>query len=172
MGRLRIYYASSMTGRSGKELVEQSKEVDFLSWCYEVEALDPIKAEHVKPTNEPLNNGGDLLRDYWKRDKEMIRHAHVVIDVTGQAKSEGVSHEIGYARYHLHRPVIRVWPNLGSSVARLEDDLIAESLADAIKLAVAGWGTPVKRLKWKWYIFKKSYLNLLKTRLVWFVDWI
>ena len=172
MSKLKVYFASSMTGRSGKELVEQSKEVAFYSWCYDVEALDPIMSENVKATNEPLHNGGDLLRQYWARDKEMIREAHVLIDVTGPAKSEGVSHEIALARYHLHKPVIRVWPNLGSSIARLEDDLIVETLEDAVKLAVERWGTPKKRLKWKWYIFKKSYLNLLKTRFIWFVDWV
>lgn len=168
---MRIYAASSMTGRTGEELVAQSKEVAFLAWCYDVEVLDPITNEGVKADKHRLDGGGDKLREFWKRDKEMIRKAHVIIDVTGERKSAGVEHEIGYARYHLHKPVVRVWPNLGVSIARLEDDLIVEDLNQAFRLAVERWGTWQKRLKWKWHIFKKSYWNLLKARLNWFIDW-
>ena len=58
----------------------------------------------------------------------MIRDAHVVFDLSGGAKSEGCAHEVGYARYFLYKPVVRLYPFLGSSVARLEDDYIVASL--------------------------------------------
>jgi hypothetical protein len=168
---MRVYCASSMTGRTGAELIEQSKHTAFLAWCYEIEILDPIVSENVEPNDKPLSNGGELLVEYWKRDKEMIRKAHVLIDLTGPAKSEGVAHEIAYARFHLHKPVVRVWPGLKASVARLEDDLIVDTLEEAFRVSKLLWGTPLKRLQWKWMIFKKSYLGLLKVRLNWFLDW-
>lgn len=152
-----------MTGRSGKELVEQSKKVAFLSYYYKVEALDPIAAEEVHGDNKPLNNGGDLLKEYWRRDKDMIKRAHVIIDVTGPAKSEGVAHEIGLARYGYYKPVIRVWPNLDSSIARLEDDVIADTIEAAIKLAVYRWGTPWKRLKWRIKLYARCLPGMIAT---------
>lgn len=168
---MRAYCATSMTGRTGAELVEQAERTAWLAWCYDVEVFDPIVNEGVKADKNVLDGGGDKLREFWKRDKEAIRRCHVVIDVTGNRKSAGVECEVGYARYHLHKPVIRVWPNLGCSVARLEDDLVVDDLNQAFKLAVQMWGTPWKRLRWKWRIFKKSYWNLLKVRLIWFIDW-
>lgn len=168
---MRIYFIAAMTGRTGQELVEQARNTAFLCWCFNVEALDPIMAEEVEAIDKPLSNGGELLKQYWARDKAMIREAHVVIDRTAWMKSEGSAHEGGYTKYHLHKPILRVFPGLKESVARLEDDLIVETEEEAIQLAVKIWGTSTKRLKWKWMIFKKSYWNLLRTRLNWFIDW-
>lgn len=163
MSKLRIYTASAMTGRTGEELVKQAEMTTYLGTFYGVTVLDPIKAEKVEPTKTPLNNGGDKLKDYWKRDKEMIRAAHVLIDLTGSAKSEGVSHEIGYARFFLFKPIIRVYPGLGASIARLEDDLIASSVNEAFQLAVENWGTPFKRLNWRVKLYNRCLVGMVKT---------
>ena len=150
-----------MTGRPGNELVAQSTEVERLCKLYGVIALDPIKSEGVKAEKKPLNNGGDLLVEYWKRDKAMIKSAHVIIDVTGPAKSEGVAHEIGYGRYFLYKPIIRVYPGLKTSIARLEDDYIAGSLDDAIFTAVKEFGTLWKRLLWRLKLYNRCLPGMI-----------
>lgn len=146
---MKAYIAHSMTGRPGNQLWAESCEAVYYATLYGVQALDPVVTEEVKLDATPLNNSQKALSSYWRRDKEMIREAHVLIDLTGPAKSEGVQHEIGYARYCLWKPVVRVWPKLGPSVAHLEDDVIVEDVNEAMFIAKAYWGTRWKRFKWR-----------------------
>ena len=170
---VRIYLASKMTGRTGEELVNQSRLVASLAETLGgITIFDPIAEEGVKDGQTPLQNTEEDLWKFWKRDKFLIREAHVVIDLTASMKSEGSAHEIGYARYALWTPVIRVWPNLPPNVAWFEDDYIAPHIWDALKLAKGRWGNPWKRLKWKAAIFNRCFLKFLWTRFVWFFNWI
>lgn len=146
-----VYTASSMTGRTGEELIAQSKHVHRILGNWGITVLDPIAAENVKDSDKPLHNTGTQLAEYWQRDKRMIREAHVLLDITGPAKSEGVAHEIGYARYNLWKPVVRIYAENKSkiSVARFEDDIIVESLPQAAEAIVKHWGTRNKRIVWR-----------------------
>ena len=162
---LKIYYAKAMTGRTGQDLLSEAREIQWLSWLFEVEALDPVIAEGVKEGAHPLANDLDHLNMYWQRDKEMVRDAHVLIDTTGPAKSEGVAHEVGYARYCLWKPVVRVYEGLGPSIARIEDDYIANSLPEAIKFAKANWGTKSQRIFWRVKMLAKSLPKFIKYQL-------
>ena len=162
MSKLRCYCASQMTGRTGIDLVNQSAEVARLAEKYNIEALDPIQKENVKAVDKPLHNHGKTLREYWKKDKEMIQNAHVLIDLTGPRKSEGTAHEIGLARYFLYKPVVRVYENLGPSIARFEDDIIVGSMDEAFNIAVYHWGTPKKRLQWRWLLYKRCLPGMIK----------
>lgn len=148
---LKVYLAGAMTGLSGHNLLLRSGLACYFRNKYfpEMALLDPVTAEGVRPTDEPLANTDDRLAVFWKRDKEMIRSAHVVIDLTGPAKSEGVAHEVAYARFNLWKPVVRVWPNLGPSVARYEDDVIVETMFEAFYEADKRWGTWTKRFVWR-----------------------
>lgn len=146
---LKVYVAHAMTGRSGAELLAESAVVADLAFRMGVVVFDPVVSEGVTASDERLLNPDNKLKLYWKRDKELIRAAHVLIDLTGPAKSEGVAHEIGYARFFLYKPIIRVWPGLGPSVAWLEDDIIAPTAAHALVEANRLWGTPWKRLAWR-----------------------
>lgn len=170
---MRIYCASSMTGHTGDELVARSKMIKKLARQYGVDALDPITKEHVRRSRHPLlpTKPASLAR-VWKIDKGMIRRAHAVIDFTGPDKSEGVSAELGYARYFLYKPVVRVWPGLGLSIARIEHDVIAGSAAEAFSAAVTYWGTPWKRLKWRLALIRRCLLKAVFHKAqVWWNDW-
>lgn len=156
---VKVYCATAMTGRTGKELVAQSAYVKKVLNFYGLEILDPISVEGVKKDDKPLMNAPGVLKKYWKRDKEMIRQAHVVLDVTGPAKSEGVAHEIGYARFFLWKPVVRVYPNLGPSIARFEDDLIVSNLHEAGWMINDLWGTRKKRLTWRLKMLNRCLLR-------------
>lgn len=169
---LKIYFASAITNRTGKALIEQSNKVAEVCKRLDIIPLDPIVEEQIKDSRKKVFNSIEDLGKYWKRDKELIRAAHVLIDLTGEKKSEGVSHELGFVRYFLFKPCIRVWPDLGPSVARLEDDVITSCLESACTRAVYHWGTPWKRLKWKISLVNRCFLGYVYTRLSWFVDWI
>ncbi len=153
---VRVYLAHAMTGRKGDELIKESQEAALVAGSYGVELLDPVLVENVKKGKKPLHNKQAALEEYWRRDKEMIRKAHVLLDYTGPAKSEGVAHEIGYARFALWKPVVRLWPDLGPSVAWIEDDLIVFSPDDAFSLIEENWGTWQKRAKWRLKMLMRS----------------
>lgn len=152
---LKVYCATSMTGRTGEELVEQSERVKYvLSHCG-IKPLDPISAEGVSANTKIVGASMKELKKHWKRDKAMIREAHVVFDLTASRKSAGTEKELGYARYCLWKPVVRLWPNLGASVAWLEDDIVItepdfiQALVNASLLATELWGTRRKRVVWR-----------------------
>lgn len=172
MSRLRIYLAKPMTGRTGHDLLTEAFNAQNLAREWDVQVFDPVMYEDVPNTTEPVKASPKDLGAYWQRDKELIRASHVLIDQWGEAKSEGTAHEIGYARYHLWKPVIRVYPGLNVSVARLEDDVIASNLAFAFFEAVNRFGTPWKRLKWRAQLLNRCLLNYLKIRLLFLFDWV
>jgi hypothetical protein len=103
----------------------------------------------------------DILLAMWTRDKQMIQEAHVVLDLSGPFKSEGVTHEIGYARYALWKPIIRIWCGLGASIARFEDDVVADNVDQAAEIIRARWGTPWKRLKWRMRMYGRCRLRAI-----------
>lgn len=165
-----------MTGRVKEELVTEAiNQKLFIESCGLI-VLCPVIAEGVQPTKQVLLSSKKAMDTFWKRDKEMIREAHLVFDLTPNKNSEGVKHEIGYARYSLWKPVVRIFPKnelpVKSSVAFYEDDFICDSLTEAIDYAKAVHGTRMKRLKWKMQLLNRCLLKAIKIRLLWLVDWI
>jgi hypothetical protein len=155
---LKVYTARAMTGRTGLELVQGS--ADILNAAPSgVEILDPVTIEGVQPTSEPLRGDPVTLPEHWRRDKQCIRDAHVIFDITGPAKSEGVAHEIGYARFCLWKPVVRLYPGLGASIARLEDDVIVGSLEEGFRVIDEKWGTRAKRVAWRLAMLNRCLLR-------------
>lgn len=149
----KIYTAQKMTGRDQKEMVDMAKKAKKVFEGAGIKVLDPVLEEHVKPTNEVLvDKPLSMLKDYWKRDKQMIREAHVIVDLTPESKSEGVAHEIGYARYALWKPIVRVYQadsKPASLIAVFEDDLIVHSLEEAAVQIQKYWGSWLKRALWR-----------------------
>lgn len=150
---IRIYVARAMTNRIKEDVVNDAvNDKNFLEKAG-FKVLCPVTAENVKPTKEVLRSSKKAMDVYWFRDKQMIRDAHVVFDMSPHMNSEGVKHELGYARYNLWKPIVRVFPHgelpLQSSVARFEDDYICDSLLEAIEYTLRVHGTFYKRLKWR-----------------------
>lgn len=157
---VKIYAAHAMTGRTGEEIVEESAWILNIFKSYGIEVLDPVTAEDVKPTRKKINSPYKVLDEYWKRDKEMIREANVLVDFSPDRKSEGVSHEIGYARYCWWKPVVRVYPKgkipSNLSVAYFEDDVITDSGEEAALIIKQKFGTKIKRAIWRYNMLKRS----------------
>ena len=159
----RIYTAAKMTGRDKKEMVETSLKNKKIFEAYGIKVLDPILEEHIKPVKGALaDTPVSLLKDYWKRDKEMIRSAHVLVDTTPGEKSEGSSHEIGYARYGLWKPVVRMYIGENkplSMIVYFEDDLIVHSVEEAAVQIQKYWGTWLKRALWRVGLLNRCLLK-------------
>lgn len=166
---LKIYVARSMTGRVKEEVVWEAKRDKASMEAAGLTVLCPVIAEEVKPTKEVLLSSKKAMDLYWPRDKQMIRESNILFDMTPERKSEGVAHEIGYARYHLWKPVFRVYTDgklpTASSVAYFEDDFICASLDEAIAEAIKVHGTRWKRFQWRVSIYRKSWLKAMKHRL-------
>lgn len=160
---LRVYAARGMSHRVKEEVVNEAAADRAVFAGYGIVVLDPVAAENVEPTKEILRSSKKAMDTYWARDKQMIREANVVFDLTPHLNSEGVKHEIGYARYGLWKPVIRVFPKgqlpFQSSVARYEDDAIFDDLHDAIKYALENYGTWKKRIVWRFKLMNRCLLK-------------
>lgn len=161
VNKVTVYCAHSMTGRTGEDLIKESSHAATLLSFYGIRTLDPVIAEKIMASKDKIKSSEARLQHFWKRDKELIRASDVVLDLTGSHKSAGVEHEVGYARYFLWIPVVRVWPKLGVSVAKLEDDLIVDNLETAAVEIRERWGTYSKRLMWRLRMLNKSLLRHL-----------
>lgn len=150
---IRIYNARGMTGRIKEEVVAEAKRDKGFLEKAGFKVLCPVIEEGVKPTNQVLMSSKKAMDVFWPRDKQMIREAHVIFDNSPHLNSEGVKHEIGYARYTLWKPIVRIFPEgklpVKSSVAFFEDDYICDSLLEATEYVYRVHGTFLKRLKWR-----------------------
>lgn len=169
---VKLYLARAMTGRVKQDVVvEAANDKLFLESCG-FEVLCPVTEEKLPSTKDVICASKAQMDHYWKRDKQMIREANVVVDMTPHMKSEGVAHELAYARYFLYRPVVRLYPfdkmPGEASVARFEDDALFDSILPMIDYIKENHGTRWKRLKWR----AKLYVRCLpKMVLYWFGSW-
>lgn len=161
--RVSAYIAHAMTGRPGADLIEESAWAKKILESKGVLCLDPVTVEEVADSRKKINTPYPVLDGYWKRDKEMIREANVVVDLTPDRKSEGVSHELGYARYGLWKPIIRVYPTgktpSNLSAAYFEDDFITDSLESAAEYIIRDHGTLFKRITWRLKLYQRCILK-------------
>jgi hypothetical protein len=155
----RVYCAVAMTGRDAADVCrDQFVASAALRNCGLV-PVSPVKEEGVRPTDGTITAHHKMLGRMWKRDKKLIQESHVVLDLSGPFKSEGCAHEIGYARYALWKPTVRIWCGLGPSIARLEGDEIVDNVNQAAELIRARWGTPWKRFKWRARMYLRCRLR-------------
>ena len=150
---LRVYLAKAMSGKSRDYLIAQGRQQRMTLLAWSIQPLDPVQEEGIKPGRGKLKATKEQMDEFWPRDKAMIRNAHVVFDTTPLEYSEGRNHEIGYARYCLWKPIVRMFPRglipWDGSVAHYEDDVIVDDLEEACRIAQDRWGTKEKRSKWR-----------------------
>lgn len=150
---IKLYACRGMTGRVKEDVVkEATADREWLTKAG-FTVLCPVEKENVPATQQVLMASKKALEKYWPEDKRMIREANIIFDLTPHLNSEGSKHEIGYGRYCLWKPVVRVFPNgklpPPSSVARFEDDFICDSLEEAIEYSLRVHGTWFKRFNWR-----------------------
>lgn len=167
-----VYNARSMTGRVKKDVVAEAKADKLFLEQAGFTVLCPVEKEEVPATDQVLISSRKAMEDYWPKDKRMIEECDVLFDLTPERKSEGVAHELGYARYFLYRPVIRVYREgklpVASSVAYFEDDYVTDSLVDAVEYTLRMHGTRWKRIKWRFNLYARCLPKMVK---IWFSSW-
>ena len=163
---VKVYLARSMSFRVKEEVVAEAKrDKEFLEKAGLVVNC-PVEKEEVPSTKQVLLSSKKAMLEYWPQDKKMIEDSHVLFDMSPHMKSEGVAHEVGYARYFLYRPIVRVYPHgklpITSSVAWFEDDLIVDSLEEAVEYVYRVHGTLAKRLKWRFQLYMRCLPKMIR----------
>jgi len=160
---IRVYAARGMTGRVKEDVVTEANADRLLLESAGITVLCPVHEEGVRATKKQLFSTKKHMDKYWPRDKEMIRDAHLLLNMSPHLPSMGVIREFGYARYSLWKKVITVFPEGQlpdeSSICYYEDDYVTDSLIDAVMEIYRTHGTIWKRLKWKLGIINKSALK-------------
>ena len=158
MELVKAYTCQRMTGRFCDEMTMEAQMLVRVLGNHGIRALNPvleerIPNEHILLPNVPLAT----LEHYWRRDKEMIREADITIDYLTQNLSDGSNNEVGYSRWCLWKPTIRVWTGKGALISRIEDDIVVPTLMDAMKVIKEKWGTYEKLGKWRTEMLQRSY---------------
>lgn len=161
---MKIYLATAMSGRDKRELVDEAKQDVKIFLKYGIKAFSPVLEEKVPYKKGKLNSRKKSLIPKWSDDKKAMRNSFALVDRTADMKSEGVQHEVGFMRYCLWRPVIRVSPKHDNgyfSIASLEDDLIVGNVEEAAELLRHKWGTWYKRAYWQWKVINRCIFRFM-----------
>ncbi len=166
--RIRIYVARGMTGRPAAEVVAEAKRDKTFLEAAGLEVLDPVSEEGVKPSKKPILSSPAAMNKYWKRDKQMIREADVLLDMSPHLPSMGVIREHGYARYHLWKKTVSVFPfgmlPPAGAVCYHEDDYVTDNILDAVVEIYRTHGSLFKRLKWRLAMYNRCWVKSLLHR--------
>ena len=148
---LRIYTACKMTGRDKKEQVEHAIYVRDTLKKYDIEVVSPVLEEKVLALPGPLLNTDEAkLKNFWKRDKEIIRReVHAVLLDGADQKSFGMEREYMLSRGVLWKPTVLYMPKTFLNVSQFEDDFVSSDLDEIGKYLQDNFGTRKKRITWR-----------------------
>lgn len=146
-----VYVACRMSGRDKVEMVDRALYVVSVLKAKGINAISPVVEEQVEAVHGPLLNVSVKLKQYWKRDKDIIRYlSHAVILDQAEDTSFGMTREYSLNRGTLWRPtVIVLTKNVPVSVAIFEDDFIATSVHSAAAYMAKTWGSRYQRVIWR-----------------------
>lgn len=158
MQKIKLYCCHRMAGRDMSDLVKEAARTTRVIENYGFEVCDPIIMEKIPNVSEILTQlSEEQLRQRWKEDKTAIKDADVILEYMGCNKSDGCNVEVGYGRFCLFKPVIRVWPNATMSISKIEYDHIVPSLIDAMELIKEKYGTYEKLGKWREAMWQRCF---------------
>jgi len=159
------YNARAMTGESKSVVVEQARsDKEFLEKCG-FEVLCPVLKEGVKKGKGTILASKKQMETFWPADKDMIKRAHVLFNMSPHKASLGTIREHGKARYYHWKKVISVFPEghlpPEGAVPYFEDDFVTDSLTLAVGEALRTHSTYLKRLAWRLDILNKHLINAI-----------
>lgn len=161
---VKVYVATKMTGCEKDELVRRAERVCEIFREYGITPISPVIEEGIKDESVKLINADKpQLKDYWKRDKEIIiEEAHVLFWDHAEQKSFGAEREYALNRFCLWKPSILYVPTgYHTSIAEWEDDAIFGSVQYAAQYIVDMWGTAKRRRQWRWEMLKRTLPTFL-----------
>jgi hypothetical protein len=145
-----VYRACKMTGLYKDELVIRSEQTNRMLALRGFTVLDPVVIEKVERVHEVLEQTDpSQLNRYWIRDKECLKECHIILDDGSCNKSDGVGIELGLARFTYWKPVIRIFPNAGICISKIEYDYVFDNAVDAVDYMAREFGTKRQLLIWR-----------------------
>jgi hypothetical protein len=155
------YIACAMTGRSKIEQVERATLVCNALRCHGIIPISPVIEEKVEKTEGVLVNDTVSLREFWKRDKEiLVSRSHVMLWDYAQIHSFGAIREYCLNRGVLWKPTVILVPEgTRTSVSEFEDDAVFFDVDSAAVYIMAMWGTRWKRWKWRLAMLNRTLLR-------------
>ena len=154
------YTCQAMTNRFCDEMIVEARMLERMLGNHGIRLLNPVLSELDYIPNEHIllpNVAPDLLEKFWKADKKMIREADVVLDYMTHNKSDGSNNEIGYNRFCLWKPTVRVWTGPGALISRMEYEVIVPTLLEAVEVIKEKWGTYEKLGAWREEMLRRSF---------------
>lgn len=127
---------------------------------YGIRILNPVLSELDIIPNEHIvlpHCSPEVLEKVWRADKQMIKEADIVIDYKTQNRSDGSNNEVGYNRFCLWKPTIRVWEGPGALISRMEHEFVVPTLMDAIGVIQEKFDTYEKLGAWREAMLRRSF---------------
>jgi hypothetical protein len=153
-----VYTSQRMTGRMCDEMLEEANMLMYVLESRGMQILNPVLEENPPNLHVLLENvPQERLEHFWKRDKEMIRDSDVLLDYMTMNKSDGSNKEVGYNRFCLWKPTVRVWNGAGGFISRIEDDIVVPTLEEALDIIEEKWSTYTKLGEWRKKMLFKSF---------------
>ncbi len=160
---IKIYTCQKMTGRKCLDMRREADMLVEVAASYGFKVLNPVIEEGISYIDKYLESVPlKLLEKYWRRDKEMIKESDIILDYRTQNTSDGSNNEVGYSRYCLWKPTVRVWIGKGALISRIEDDLVIPTLDEAMAIIKYKWGTYKKLEKWRNGMWDRCFDKWLK----------
>jgi len=159
---LTAYRITKMSGRTGKELIDEAFKYGKIFAKYNITVLDPVLKEKIPYTDKIVNLSNEhLFTQYWEEDKRCLREANVAINCNAIQKSIGGEREHGIMRFGYWKPVVMVYSVL-PFISRYEDDIVCSDVHDACYLMNQRWST-----WWKRFIWRLNMLNRCLPKFIW-----
>lgn len=158
--QIKAYTCQAMTGKFCDEMIVEARMLERMLTNYGIQILNPVLAELDHIPNEHVilpPVPPDVLEKFWYTDKEMIRNADVIIDYMTHNKSDGSNNEIGYNRWCLWKPTIRVWSGPGALISRMEHEDIVPTLVEAVTVIHEKYGTYEKLGAWRKEMLERCF---------------
>jgi hypothetical protein len=152
MSQICCYTCQTMTGRMCDEMIVEARMLERTLSNHGIRILNPVLAELDIIPNEHIvlpHCSPETLEAVWKADKRMIREADIIIDYKTHNKSDGSNNEVGYNRFCLWKPTVRVWEGPGALISRMEHEVIVPTLNEAMELIHEKYGDYDKLRAWR-----------------------
>jgi hypothetical protein len=162
---IKVYLAQRMTGLYCDDLLRLALEATAKLERAGFTVLSPVIEEGVPNKHIKLVNTLGRLKLYWQRDKELLRESHIMLDLNSEGKSDGVNVEMGYTRFFLWKPLVRIHPNLGCTISRIEYDCVTDSLDKAVETMKHRWGTRHKLLIWRLKMLRRCIPKIVNMQI-------
>lgn len=154
------YTCQTMTGRMCDEMIVEARMLERTLNNHGIRILNPVLSELDIIPNEHIvlpHCSNELLEKVWKQDKVMIREADIIIDYKTHNKSDGSNTEIGYNRFCLWKPTIRVWDGPGALISRMEYEFVVPNLQEALRVIEENFSTYEQLKTWRLSMLSRCY---------------